>query len=69
MLETIRRHRRALHRIPEVGFDLPETQAYVLAQLAPLGARVQSVAGCGVAAYFDAGREETTAFQIGRAHV
>lgn len=63
MLETIRRHRRALHRIPEVGFDLPETQAYVLAQLAPLGARVQSVAGCGVAAYFDAGREETTAFR------
>ena len=63
MLETIRRHRRALHRIPEVGFDLPETQAYVLAQLAPLGTRVQSVAGCGVAAYFDAGREETTAFR------
>ena len=37
MLETLRRHRRALHRIPEVGFDLPMTQAYVLAQLEGLG--------------------------------
>ena len=42
MLETIRRHRRALHRIPEVGFDLPKTQAYVLAQLGTLRARAKA---------------------------
>ena len=56
MLEIIRRHRRALHRIPEVGFDLPETQAYVLRQLSSLNAQVKPVAGNGVLAYFDAGR-------------
>ena len=63
MLETIRRHRHALHRIPEVGFDLPETQAYVLRQLSSLNAQVKPVAGNGVLAYFDAGRSETTAFR------
>ena len=56
-------HRRALHRIPEVGFDLPETQAYVLRQLSSLNAQVKRVAGNGVLAYFDAGRSETTAFR------
>lgn len=63
MLETIRRHRRALHRIPEVGFDLPRTQAYVLSQLSRLGAQVRPVAGHGVLAWFDAGRVEATAFR------
>ena len=63
MLEIIRRHRRALHRIPEVGFDLPETQAYVLRQLSSLNAQVKPVAGNGVLAYFDAGLPETTAFR------
>ena len=63
MLETLRRHRRALHRIPEVGFDLPMTQAYVLAQLEGLGARVKALSPSGVLAYFDAGQAETTAFR------
>ena len=63
MLETIRRHRRALHRIPEVWFDLPETQAYVLAHLEGLGARVKALSPSGVLAWFDAGRAETTAFR------
>ena len=29
--------RRDLHKIPEVGFDLPETQAYIAAELDRLG--------------------------------
>ena len=29
--------RRDLHQIPEVGFDLPETQAYVTAELNKIG--------------------------------
>ena len=32
--------RRRLHRIPEVGFDLPQTQAVVLAELADLGLEI-----------------------------
>ena len=63
MLETIRRHRQSLHRIPELGFDLPRTRAYVLSQLSGLNARVETVAKSGVLAFFDAGKEETTAFR------
>ena len=37
--------RRALHRIPEVGFDLVQTTAYVEAELAKLGLRAERVAG------------------------
>ncbi|MDD6876434.1 MAG: M20/M25/M40 family metallo-hydrolase, partial [Clostridiaceae bacterium] len=37
--------RRALHRIPEVGFDLVQTTAYVEAELAKLGIRAERVAG------------------------
>ena len=29
--------RRDLHQIPEVGFNLPETQAYVTAELNKIG--------------------------------
>ena len=29
--------RRDLHKIPEVGFDLPQTQAYIAAELDRLG--------------------------------
>ena len=63
MLETIRRHRQSLHRIPELGFDLPRTRAYVLSQLSGLNARVETVAESGVLAFFDAGKEETIAFR------
>lgn len=62
-LEALRRHRRALHRIPELGFDLPQTQAYVLSQLAHARARVETVAGSGVLAFFDAGKRDTVAFR------
>ena len=59
----IRRHRRALHRIPEVGFDLPE-DAGICACAARAAERARKgVAGSGVLAYFDAGRAETTAFR------
>lgn len=63
MQELLERHRRNLHRIPEIGFDLPKTQAYLRAQLAPMKARVEEVAQCGLIAYFDAGRERTVAFR------
>ena len=35
--DTIIRWRRDLHRIPEIGTDLPETQAYVTARLGEIG--------------------------------
>ena len=37
MKETVLRHRRYLHAHPEIGFDLPDTTAYVKDTLASLG--------------------------------
>ena len=56
-------HRRALHRIPELTFDLKETQAYVLDALKRTSARVTALAPAGVLAYFDAGSTETIALR------
>ena len=58
-----REYRRALHRIPELGFDLPETTAFVQRVLAPLPCTVTSPAPGAIAAFFDAGRAETFAFR------
>lgn len=63
VLETLVRHRRALHRIPEIRFDLPKTQAYVMEALRPLSCALTPVAGTGVLAWFDNGKEHTTAFR------
>ena len=35
-------HRRALHRIPELDNQLPETSAYVRSVLEPLGCAISS---------------------------
>ena len=54
-LEGLVADRRALHRIPELGFDLPETIAYVERALAGLSCEVtHPCEGC-VCAFFDAG--------------
>jgi hippurate hydrolase len=71
--ELLRGWRRDLHRIPECGFDLPETLAYVrtvldgLVQDSPAGrAGILSVLepsrGC-ICAYFDRGGAPATAFR------
>ncbi len=63
MLDQLIERRRALHQIPELGFDLPKTQAYLLEQTAAWGVPVETVAGCGLAAYFDFGCRETALFR------
>jgi len=63
-LELLTRHRRNLHRIPEVDFDLPRTIDYVTRELevATRGtARIFSPARSTVCAYFDVGATHTTA--------
>lgn len=63
MLETIIRHRRALHRIPETGYDLPKTQAYLWEELKKLPVELKAVSPAGIFAYLDFGKEETIAFR------
>ena len=55
--------RRALHQIPELDRDLPETLAFVRSVLDPLCCKVFSPAPSSLCAWFDAGRPETAAFR------
>lgn len=62
-LDTLRRFRRDLHRIPELDFDLPQTIAYVERVLGGLACEVtHPCRGC-VCAYFDAHAERTAAIR------
>ena len=56
-------HRRALHRIPELDDQLPETTAYVRSVLEPLGCALTEPIPGSLCAYFDAGKPETAAFR------
>jgi amidohydrolase len=55
--------RRALHAIPELDLDLPETMAYLQTALAPLSCRVFSPSQSALCAFFDFGRGDTIAFR------
>lgn len=55
--------RRALHRIPELDRNLPETTAYLRNALKGLNCRVFSPMAGAVCAWFDFGREGAIAFR------
>ena len=63
MFSSVVTHRRALHRIPELDKQLPETLHYVRSILKGLGCTVFSPTTGSVCAYFDAGKAETVAFR------
>ena len=56
-------YRRALHRIPELDNQLPETVQLVQRILAPLPCRVFSPITGSVCAWFDAGKSDAVAFR------
>ena len=55
--------RRALHRIPELDRDLPETMAYLRAALTGLRCRLFSPIAGSLCAFFDFGRDHAIAFR------
>ena len=55
--------RRALHRIPELGDELPKTMDYVQEVLGTLGCEVFFPLDSAVCAYFDFGAADTLAFR------
>ena len=63
MFQTVVNHRRALHRIPELDHQLPETVAYARSVLEPLGCVLSSPIPGSICAFFDAGKSETVAFR------
>lgn len=56
-------YRRALHRIPELDFDLPKTRAFLFDVLTPLGCELRDLGKEGFTAYFDNHKEKTLAFR------
>ena len=56
-------HHRALHQIPELDDQLPETLEYVTSVLALLPCRLSFPIPGSVCAFFDAGKPETAAFR------
>ena len=52
MLPSVVAHRRALHRIPELSDQLPETAAYVRSVLAPLSCTVTTPIPSAICAFF-----------------
>lgn len=56
-------YRRALHRIPELDNQLPETAAAVKKILTPLPCRLFSPITGSVCAWFDAGKEDAVAIR------
>lgn len=63
MFQTVVDHRRALHRIPELDNQLPETVSYVRSVLEPLGCALSSPIPGSVCVFFDAGKPESVAFR------
>ncbi len=63
-LKQLTAHRRALHRIPEIRFDLPRTREYILNELSALPrARVKQTDHGAILCYFDAGKPDSFAFR------
>lgn len=60
---TLKKHRRALHRIPELGRELPETKKYLVSVLEQLNCRMIFLCDTGVCAFFDKGMKETIGFR------
>ena len=63
MSTSIAAHRHALHQIPETGWEVGKTAAYLRQVLEKLPCTVFSPVGEAVCAYFDFGRRETAAFR------
>lgn len=62
-MDSVIEYRRALHRIPELDSDLPETTAFVRSRLQPLRCQILEPIRGSVCAFFDAGKPETAAFR------
>jgi hippurate hydrolase len=63
LAQQIIEFRRALHRIPELDFDLPRTRAYLTNVLTPLGCEIRDLGKAGFTAFFDNHQEATLAFR------
>ncbi|MEE0741225.1 MAG: M20 family metallopeptidase [Emergencia sp.] len=61
--QEIIQYRRDLHQIPELGFYVYKTSAYVRNILSSLSCQIEEIVTTGLIAYFDFGQKETLAFR------
>ena len=59
----LKEHRKALHRIPELGFQEFKTKAYIYEQVKDYRCQLHEVGETGLILYFDNGQAETLAFR------
>lgn len=52
MKNLIKKYRRDLHQIPELGFELYKTKAYIMEHLQKYSCEIIEVCGTGVCAFF-----------------
>ena len=62
-MSVLKQYRRDLHRIPELGFELPLTLEYVKNHLDTLDGELIEPAPSSLCIYFDAGKDSTIAFR------
>lgn len=63
LLSDVKIYRQELHQIPELGFDLPKTHAYVKSKLESFGYTLEVVAETGIIAYKQGSLPQTIAFR------
>lgn len=61
--DNIVQFRRELHKIPELGFELPKTTEYIKNYLKKLPCTITDIGQTSFVAFFDAGKDETIAFR------
>lgn len=63
LLDDIRKYRQELHRIPELGFLVYKTGAYVKEILSKLECKIEPLVNTGFAVFFNFGCKESLCFR------
>jgi hippurate hydrolase len=63
LINTLIKHRRALHLIPEIDDDLPKTRDYIMNIIGDMDCVFTTVVNTGICAFFDKGKDSTVAFR------
>ena len=63
LTREVTKFRRDLHQIPELGFFVYQTGAYIRNELSGLDCQIDSIAGTGIVAFFDFGCDSALCFR------
>ena len=63
IIDKMKKYRRDLHQIPELGYEEKKTQTYLLQEIEKLGYEPKIICETGIYIYLDGGSEETYGFR------